>query len=143
MPFLSVLDATVDFIVLLGLLLHLLLISDTLFGIILNTTVNYFRHWFSPKEMRWLVPFLQSAFASTKQPFLVTCLISQIKSFFCWASINLLVLTLPIINCACKQVKKSCSIDERSVPSRLTCVRYLQIANERGIIIDPLPYIVK
>jgi len=131
MTLLYKLDATIDFILLLGLLHHLLLVCDTLFGIILSTTVYDFRHWFSPKEMRWLVPFLQSAFASRLQPFFVTCLTSHTRSFFCWGATTSLALILPMISCACKQVKKSCSIDERSVPSRLTCVRYLRIANER------------
>ena len=38
--------------------------------------------------------------------------------FFCWEVIAWLVLTLPIKNCACKQVKKSASIDER-IPFRV------------------------
>jgi len=37
-------DPTVGFIVLLRLLLHLLLICDTLFGIVFNATVYDFRH---------------------------------------------------------------------------------------------------
>ena len=116
------LDATIDFILLLGLLHHLLLILQTLLGIIFYATINYFRHWVSPKEMRWLVPFLQSAFASMKHSLLVTCLISQTISFLILGVILGLLLTLAIINCACMQVNKRVSIDERSVPSRLTSV---------------------
>ncbi len=41
------------------------------------------------------------------------------------------LLTLPAIKCACKHVRMSVSIDERPVPSCLTSVRYLEIANER------------
>ena len=59
-----------------------------------------------------------------------TCLISQIKSFFACLGMSAL-RTLPDINCACKQVRMIASIDERPVPSCLTSVRYLQIANER------------
>ena len=123
MTLLYKLNTTIGLVVLLGLLHHLLLIFDTLLSIVLNATINYFRHWVSPKEMRGLVPFLQSAFASMGQVFGEICLISQIISFFACLGMSCL-MTLPTINCACKQVRMIASIDERSVPSRLTCVLF-------------------
>jgi hypothetical protein len=83
------------------------------------------------KKWDFYAPFLQSAFASAKQLCLVTCFTSHTRLFFCWDAITSLALILPMISCACRQVKKSCSIDERSVPSQPTCVRYSRIANER------------
>ena len=56
MTLLYKLNATIGFVVLLGLLHHLLLILQTLLGIILDATIYYFSHEDSSKEMRFLGP---------------------------------------------------------------------------------------
>ena len=70
MPLLYELNTTIGFVVLLGLLHHLLLILQTLLGIIFDATINYFSHEDSSKEMRFLGPVpsggLRSLFANSE-----------------------------------------------------------------------------